>query len=140
MSHESFQAHHDKVKTSSDRSFGIVIAVAFMVVALWPLFHGGPVRIWAVAVAAGLGGSAVVFPRILAPFNRLWTKLGLLLHKLVSPVILGLIFLIAVMPMGLMLRLFGKDLLRLRFDPSAGSYWIPRDPPGPKPDSLPLQF
>jgi len=83
---------------------------------------------------------AVLVPRVLAPANRLWTKFGLLLHHIVSPLALGVLFFLVVTPTGLLMRLFGKDPLRLRFDPAADSYWIKRDPPGPAADSLKNQF
>ena len=82
----------------------------------------------------------LIAPAILAPLNRGWTRLGLLLFKVVNPIVLGLIFLVTIVPIGLLLRAFGKDPLRLKFEPQAPSYWIPRDPPGPAPDSMPHQF
>jgi hypothetical protein len=72
--------------------------------------------------------------------NRLWLGFGMLLHRVTSPVALGIIFYVVVMPTGLLMRAFGKDILRLRHDPAAESYWIKREPPGPKPDSMPHQF
>ena len=83
---------------------------------------------------------AALVPGVLAPANRLWTKFGLLLHHIVSPIALGILFFLVVTPTGLLMRLFGKDPLRLRFDPDADSYWIKRDPPGPAADSLKNQF
>lgn len=83
---------------------------------------------------------AMLIPQVLAPANRLWTKFGLLLHNIVSPIALGILFFLVVTPTGLLMRLFGKDPLRLRFDPAASSYWIKRDPPGPAADSLKNQF
>ncbi len=79
-------------------------------------------------------------PSLLAPLNRVWTKFGLLLHKVVSPIVLGVMFYLVITPTGLLMRLFGKDPLRLKFDGTAKSYWIPREPPGPKPDSIKDQF
>ncbi|MGH7412618.1 MAG: SxtJ family membrane protein, partial [Candidatus Rokuibacteriota bacterium] len=83
---------------------------------------------------------ALVRPRTLAPLNRLWLRLGLVLHACISPVILGLLFYGTVAPIGLLLRLFGKDVLRLRFEPASPTYWIERRPPGPAPDTMPRQF
>ncbi len=83
---------------------------------------------------------AAAMPKLLSPFNRLWFEFGLLLHKLISPLVLGLIYLTSVAPVGLLMRMCGKDPLRRRFDPELRSYWIPRDPPGPQTDSLPRQF
>jgi len=83
---------------------------------------------------------ALLVPKALAPLNWVWTKLGLLLHKIVSPVVLGILFFMVFTPIGITFRLFGGDPLRLRFDSNALSYWIARSPPGPAPDSLKNQF
>ena len=137
--HEDFSRSHE-TKRSSDRGFGLVFAAVFAVIGLWPLVGGGALRWWALAVAAAFLAVALVAPRLLGPANRLWTRFELLLHRLVSPVIAGLLFYVAVTPTGLILRLFGKDPLRLRLDASAKSYWIERRPPGPSPESMPHQF
>jgi hypothetical protein len=83
---------------------------------------------------------AGILPRALGPLNWLWTQFGLLLHKIVSPIVLGVLFFLVFTPLGLAMRLFGGDPLRLRFQPDAPSYWIERSPPGPAPDSLKNQF
>ena len=79
-------------------------------------------------------------PRVLAPLNRLWTRFGILLAKIVNPVVMAGVFFIAVTPIGLLMRLAGKDLLRLRYDSTAETYWIMRTPPGPPPDTMKNQF
>lgn len=112
----------------------------FLVVALLPLTTGAAVRWWSLVPAIGFAGLGLVYPRVLAPLNRLWTRLGLVLHRLANPVILGILFFGVVTPTGWLMRALGKDPLRLRRDPSAGTYWIERDPPGPAPDSLKDQF
>ncbi|MET0335686.1 MAG: SxtJ family membrane protein [Rhizobacter sp.] len=139
MSHEDL-SREDEVEGSSDRSFGIVFAVVFLIVALLPLLHSGSVRWWSVGVAAAFGAVALVIPKILAVPNRLWMKFGLLLAKVVSPIALGILFYLVFMPVGLVMRITNKDPLRLRFDPAAKSYWIPRSPPGPDPKSMTNQF
>lgn len=138
--HEHTQKHTGPVAGSSDRSFGLVFAVVFTVIALYPLISGGALRAWGLAVAGIFGVLALFIPAVLSPLNRLWTKFGKLLHHVVSPVALGIVFYLAVAPTGLLMRLFGKDPLRLRFDPAAKSYWIKRDPPGPTAESLNNQF
>jgi len=75
----------------------------------------------------------------LAPLNKWWTKLGLLLYRVVSPIVLGLLFYVTLTPIALVMRLLGKDPLRLRRDPDAASYWIDRSPP-PAPESMKNQF
>ncbi|MBI1398047.1 MAG: hypothetical protein GC151_18895 [Betaproteobacteria bacterium] len=139
MGHESYQ-REEKIEGSSNRSFGLVFAVVFTLVAVLPLVHGGSMRLWSFGVAAVFAILAVTVPDVLAPLNRLWTRLGLLMHAVVNPVVLGLMFFVVITPTGLVMRMFGKDPLRLRRDPDAASYWIERTPPGPKPDSLGDQF
>jgi hypothetical protein len=140
VTHEDFSSRHDDIKPSSNRGFGLVIATFLAIVALWPLVRAEPVRWWVLAVAAAFAIAALLRPAMLAPLNTLWTKLGLLLYKVVSPVVLGLLFYVTVTPIALMMRLLGKDPLRLRRDPHAASYWIERTPPGPSPDSMKNQF
>src|SRR5262249_10838160 len=129
-----------ELRGSSDRSFGLVFAGFFLIVGTWPLVHGRPLRVWAVGVAAVFLIAALVNPTWLGPLNRLWLRLGLLLQLIVSPVVLGLLFFLTVTPIGLLMRLTGKDPLRLRFDPLARSYWVERRPPGPAPDTMRQQF
>jgi predicted membrane metal-binding protein len=124
----------------SERGFAVVFAVVFVLVGLWPLLSGGPVRAWALLIAAAFLLAGFAAPGILAPLNRLWFRFGMALGRIVSPIVMGILFFGTVMPTGLLMRLFRKDLLRLRFDPAAESYWIPRDPPGPSAESLKQQF
>jgi hypothetical protein len=138
--HEHTPRHTSQIQSSSDRSFGFVFAAVFLIIALYPLLHAAGIRIWAVAVSGVFLLLAALVPQVLAPANRLWTKFGMLLHHIVSPIALGILFFLVVTPTGLLMRLFGKDPLRLRFDPAADSYWIKRDPPGPAADSLNNQF
>ena len=142
MKHHDF--HEDyrerQVKSSSERSFGIVFGVVFAIVALWPLTGGGAVRIWAAAVAGAFVVVALVWPSALAPLNRVWTAFGSALHKITNPLIMGLVFYVAVVPTALIMRMLGKDPLRRRFDRDATSYWIEREPPGPTPGSMNRQF
>lgn len=121
----------DAGPSASDKSFGLVFTGVFVVVALLPLFAERPARLWALIVAAAFGILAFVAPRLLAPLNRIWMAFGKLPHKIVSPVVLGLLFLVAVVPTGLILRIRGLDPLRLKRDPAAKTYWLPRAPPAP---------
>jgi hypothetical protein len=139
MAHEDLN-REQHVEGSSDRSFGLVFAGLFFVIAVLPLFHGGIVRWWCLAVAAVFALAALLKPALLTGLNRLWIKLGVLLGKVVSPIALGILFYVVITPIGLVIRLTGKDPLRLKFAPEADSYWIPRDPPGPAPDSMNHQF
>jgi Saxitoxin biosynthesis operon protein SxtJ len=137
--HENF-ARDEEVKGPPDRQFGVVFTIVFAIVALWPAVWGRPVRWWSAAVAGAFLAAALLAPRVLAPLNRVWLWIGLLLHKCVSPIVLGLVFFSTVTPIALLLRALGKDPLRLRFDNAAPTYWIARRPPGPAGDSMPNQF
>ena len=139
MTHEDFSRQED-IKPSSDRSFGLVIATVFLVITFWPLIHAEPVRWWALAVAAVFASLALLWTAALAPLNKCWTKLGVLLYRIVSPIVLGLLFYVIVTPVALLMRLLGKDPLRLRREPDAASYWIERMPRGPAPESMKNQF
>jgi hypothetical protein len=117
-----------------------VFACVFALIGFVPWLLGHGLRPWALIVAAIFLGVALVYPRLLRPLNFVWFKLGLALHHIVNPVIMALIFFGAVLPTALMVRVFGKDLLRLKRDPAATSYWIERDPPGPDAQSMTRQF
>ena len=136
--HEDFSRTHD-VKASTNRAFGWVFVAVFAVIGLWPLFSGSGVRLWSLIIAALFLLATLVAPALLALPNRLWMRFGMLLNRIVSPVVLLFLFYAVVTPMGVLMRAFGKDNLRLRRGADA-SYWIKREPPGPKPDSLNHQF
>ena len=125
---------------SSDRAFGFVFAGFFAIVGLLPLWSRGEVRAWALFISLAFALYAIAVPHVLAPLNRAWTAFGEVLHHIVSPIALGILYYGVVTPTGLLMRLAGKDPLRLRPDPAARSYWIERQPPGPPADSLKDQF
>jgi hypothetical protein len=139
--HENLD-RREEVKEPSNRAFGLVMAGFFSILAVLPWFHAepAPMRWWAAAISVAFAGLALLWSAPLAPPARLWGRFGLLLHKIVSPIILGLLFYAAIVPVGLLMRAFGKDPLRLRRDAAADSYWIPRQPPGPSPESMKNQF
>jgi hypothetical protein len=138
-SHE-LQDRHETVKSSSDRSFGYVFAMVCALVAALSWYHDGAHWGWWLAAAVSFGLIGWLRPHWLAPLNRLWTKLGLLLASVISPLVLAIVFYACIAPIGWLMRLAGKDPLRLRYEPDADTYWIRRDPPGPAPDSLKNQF
>jgi predicted membrane metal-binding protein len=137
--HESL-VREDVIEGPSNRSFGGVFTVVFAAIGLLPLIRGGEVRVWALAVAGAFFITALLMPVLLAPLNRLWFKFGMLLHRVVSPLVMGMLFYVVVTPTGFLMRLFGKRPLDLDFDPSASSYWTLRQPPGPAPDTMKNQF
>lgn len=130
----------EEIKGSSDRAFGIVFAVVFLIVGLWPLMGGSAPRIWALSIAGVFLAVAIVYPIILAPLNRVWMRFGLLLHKITNPIIMGLVFFVTVTPTALIMRILGKDPLNRKIDRNAQTYWIDRQPPGPAPNSIKNQF
>jgi hypothetical protein len=130
----------EKVKIASPRSFGLVFAGVFALLGLlgWYRTAIPPVRTF--IVAAVFLAVTLAAPRLLTPLNQLWFRIGLGLHVVTTPVIMGLLYFCGVVPTGILMRLFGKDPLRLRRDPDAQSYWIVRNPPGPPPGSMSKQF
>lgn len=138
--HENSTSFDDRAPPSL-RNFGLTFAAVFAIIAIWPLLrHGLPVRYWALAIAAAFLAVTFIAPGLLSPFNRLWFAFGLLLHKVVNPLVLGLMFIVLLTPLALVMRLFGKRFLPVSFDTSANTYWIERQPPGPEPDSIRNQF
>jgi hypothetical protein len=123
----------------SERSFGLVFAAFFAVMAVLRVWRGLEWEWWA-AAAVLMIVLALTVPAVLAPFNRLWYRFGMLLSRIFQPIILGLLFFVTVTPIALIMRSTGKDPLRLRFVKDLDSYWIARDPPGPSGSSLNRQF
>ena len=138
--HERLGMTEQDIEISSDRSFGLVFGVVFLLVGLWPLWHGKPIRWWSLSVSAIFFLLALLRPAGLTLLNRYWTRAGLLLQRVMTPIVTGLLLYLTVTPTGLLMRLCGKDPLRLRRDPDAVSYWIVRQPPGPSPDTMRNQF
>ncbi len=131
---------HDAIKPSSDRNFGLVFAAFFALLAVMSWWAGGHRWPWWLGAALVLSAITAIRPALLAPLNVLWAKLGLLLFSIVSPVALALIYITTIVPIGLYMRARGRDLLRLKRDPRADSYWIVRQPPGPAPQTMSDQF
>lgn len=137
--HEDLSRKND-VKMGSERGFGLVFAVVFAIIGLVPLIDDEPVRMWALGVAVAFLAITLIFPRALRPLNIAWFKFGLLLYKITNPIVMAVMYYIALVPVGLLMKVFGKDPLHRRFDPDAKSYWIDREPPGPEPESMKRQF
>ena len=136
--HESF-TRDEPTAPGSDRTFGLVMAAALAVVSLmngWPLGRLWP---WTSAAAVLFALAAWLRPSSLRLLNRLWMKLGLLMHKVVNPIVMGLLFYGTILPTGLVMRLRGRDLWRRKREPDAETYWIARTP-GPLPESMRDQF
>ena len=131
---------HAEVKVGSARSFAAVFCTVFALVGLAPLISGGSVRAWALGVSGVLLFFTFFFTSVLQPLNALWFRFGMLLSRIVNPVVMLLIYAVAIVPFGIAARIFGKDLLKLKKDPNAKSYWVERKPPGPAPESIEQQF
>jgi hypothetical protein len=124
----------------SERGFGIVFAVVFALIGGVPWLFGRGLSPWALAVALAFLVVALIVPKLLFPLNWVWFRLGLLLSRIGNPLIMGILYYGAFVPMGLLLRALGKDLLSLKSQPWERSYWINRDPPGPESGTMSKQF
>ncbi len=120
---------NSETNTSSNRSFGIVFSIVFLIIAIYPLINNEDIRIWSLIVSLIFLILGYLKSRILTPFNSLWFKFGIFLGRIVSPIILGVIYFFIVTPTSILLRLFKKDLLNLKFS-NNNSYWITKQ--GPK--------
>jgi hypothetical protein len=119
------------IKRSSNKNFGIVFFIVFILIALWPLLNNETYRLWAVIIALIFLTLGIIDSRFLTPLNILWFKFGLLLGKLVSPLVMGIIFFFVVTPIAMLMRIFNKDLLNLRYN-DKNSYWIKKNEPKSK--------
>ena len=117
------------VKIGSNRSFGIVFFIVFLLISIYPLINNENVRIWSLVISLIFLVLGILNSNILSPLNKLWFKFGIFLGKIISPIIMGIIFFLVVTPIGLIMRLIGKDVLNLKYSDSK-SYWIEKT--GPK--------
>ena len=117
------------IKIGSNKSFGVVFFLVFLLISLYPLINDGNLRIWSFVISIIFLILGILNSKILSPLNKIWFKFGLLLGKVISPIVMGIIFFIVVTPTGLILRLFQKDVLNLKFNNNK-TYWIEKS--GPK--------
>ena len=118
-----------EIKIGSNKSFGIVFFIVFLLIAIYPLINNGELRIWSLVVAIIFFILGLINSKVLTPLNKLWFRFGLLLGKIVSPLIMGIIFFFVVTPTAFIMRIIGKDLLNLKFN-NKKTYWIEKT--GPK--------
>ena len=111
------------IKISSNKSFGIVFAVVFSLIALWPLLKGNEIRLWSLIISIIFLTLGLLNSKILTPLNKLWFKLGILLGNFIAPIIMGIIFFFVVTPTGIIMKLLRKDLIKLKKN-NDKSYWI----------------
>jgi len=113
----------------SEKSFGIVFAIVFLLVALFPLTNSEDIPLWAIIISAIFLLLSFVAPKLLSLPNKLWFKFGLLLGSIIAPVVMALVYIVTVIPTSLIMRLLGKDLLKQKLNKQAKSYWIERKDP-----------
>ncbi len=118
-----------KIKVGSNRSFGIVFSIVFLLIALWPLLNNSEIRVWSLIISSIFLILGFLNSMLLNPLNILWFKFGLLLGKIISPLVMGLIFFCVVTPIGILMKIFMKDLLKLKYN-NKNSYWVDKN--GPK--------
>lgn len=137
--HEDLSRQH-AAQGPSERSFGLVFAAFFLLLALAPLRKHQPVRLWGFGVAVVFLALALLLPGSLKPLNRVWMGLGRLLGRLTTPIVTAVLFYLIFTPVGWIMRMLGKDPLRIAYNPQAPSYWQERRPPGPPPADMANQF
>ena len=113
-------------KISSNRSFGILFCIVFAIIAFWPIINGNPLRLWSIPISIIFLVLGLLNSKLLNPLNIVWVKFGELLGRIIAPIVMAIIYFIIVTPIGLFMRLIGKDLLNIKFSKS-NTYWIKRE-------------
>ena len=121
----------DNVKIGSNRSFGIVFCLVFLLIAIYPFVNGGELKLWSFIISISFLVLGLLNSKVLNPLNKLWFKFGIFLGKIISPLVMGIIFFLVVTPIGVLMRLLNKDLLNLKFNNNS-SYWIKKNEPKSK--------
>ena len=116
----------NKIKISSNRNFGLVFFIVFFIVSTWPLTNEEPVRIWSAIISSVFLILGLMNSKLLTPLNKLWFKFGMILGAIVAPIVMGFVFFLVVTPIGLVMKIIGKDLLKKRYDKKKATYWIIR--------------
>ena len=118
---------NSEIKSSSNRNFGLVFFVVFLIVALWPLKNEEDIRLWSLVISIIFFILGVLNSKLLTPLNKLWFKFGIFLGAIVSPIVIGIVYFLVVTPIGLFMRFSGKDLLKMSKVKNKSTYWIKRD-------------
>ena len=116
-----------KIKISSNRNFGLVFFVVFLIVGILPLTSGESIRIWSTTISFIFLILGLVNSKLLTPLNKLWLKLGIILGAVIAPIVMGVVFFLVVTPIGFVIRILGKDLINKKYDKKIKTYWIDRD-------------
>ena len=115
-----------KIQISSNRNFGLVFFVVFLIVSLWPLTNGEPIRIWSTIISLVFLILGLMNSKLLAPLNILWCRFGMILGAIISPIVMGIVFFLVITPTGFIMKIIGKDSLYRKYDKHSKSYWIKR--------------
>jgi len=118
----------DSVKIGSNRSFGIVFFIVFLLISIYPLINQGELRIWSLLISLLFLILGIINSKVLSPLNKVWFKFGIFLGKIISPIIMGIIFFFVVTPIAFLMRILKKDLLNLKYNKNS-SYWIEKTDP-----------
>ena len=121
----------NKIKIGSNRSFGVVFFIVFFLISIYPLFNNGSVSYWSLILSLAFLILGLLNSKLLYPLNFIWFKFGILLGRIVSPIIMGVIFFLVVTPTSILLKIFGKDVLKLKYNNSK-TYWLDKNEPKSK--------
>ena len=116
----------NKIKISSNRNFGLVFFIVFLIVSTWPLTNEEPVRIWSAIISLVFLILGLMNSKLLTPLNKLWFKFGMILGAIIAPIVMGIVFFVVITPTGLIMKIIGKDLLNNKYNNKIKSYWINR--------------
>ena len=116
----------EKIKLPSNRNFGIVFSLVFLIISLWPLLSLNDIRIWSLIISGIFLVLGLINSKLLLPLNKIWFKFGILLGNFIAPIVMGIVYFMVVTPTGLIMRLLGKDLLNLKKN-NKDTYWIEKD-------------
>ena len=117
------------IKISSNINFGLVFFFIFLVVSIWPLTHNESPRIWSAIISLAFLILVLTRSKLLTPLNRLWAKFGIILGSIIAPIVMGVVFFLVITPIGLVMKIIGKDLLSIKYDKKKETYWVKRDKP-----------
>ena len=117
------------IKISSNRNFGLVFFFISLAVSIWPLTHNESPRIWSAIISLAFLILVLTRSKLLTPLNRLWAKFGIILGSIIAPIVMGVVFFLVITPIGLVMKIIGKDLLSIKYDKKKETYWVKRDKP-----------
>ena len=119
----------NKIEISSNRNFGLTFFIVFLIISLWPLTNEEPIRIWSAIISLVFLFLGLANSKLLTPLNKLWFKFGIILGAIIAPIVMGVVFFFVVTPVGIIMRIMGKDLLKRKYDKKKETYWIKRSKP-----------